>query len=134
MENRIINWKEPLGDPACPYCYRWVLNLGLFALRLHLWVASDDARALHDHPYWFITFILKGSYEDVQEKQTEIMKPGTIRFRRASHRHTVKLLTPSCLSFLISGPPLRTWGFWPNGKFVRREKYFKLFGRHTCDK
>jgi hypothetical protein len=60
-----IKWREPLGKPECPYCYRWVLPLGpLGSLRLHHWLASDDLRAYHDHPSHFATLVLRGGYWD----------------------------------------------------------------------
>lgn len=127
-------WKEPLGDEKCPYCYRWVLNLGLFSLRLHHWVASDDNRALHDHPYWFITFILKGRYYDVTEKKVEKMSVGTLRYRRRRHTHTV-MLQPNeeCWSLLLTGPKIHRWGFHlPDGRYLRSERYFRRFGKHPC--
>lgn len=42
-ERKIIAWAEPLGRPECPYARRWVLNLGVFAIRIHHWIKSDDA-------------------------------------------------------------------------------------------
>lgn len=138
MENRIITINQPLGDPTCPYCYRTVLNLGLFAIRYHKWVGNDDLRNKHDHPYSFITIILTGSYNDVttnpitKEDKEETLTPWSIRYRKSTHTHSVKLNTKICRTLVISGPPLRQWGFWVNGKFIRREKYFKKYG-HQCD-
>jgi hypothetical protein len=133
VERKIISWNEPLGNAECPYCYRWVFNLGLFAVRLHKWVASDDTRAMHDHPYSFITIILKGYYVDVSEDKVELLSQGKIRFRKAEYKHYVNMdgATIPCWSLVLSGPVVRGWGFWVNGKFLRREKYFKRFG-HQC--
>jgi hypothetical protein len=61
-----LTWNQPLGEPECPYAYRWVLNLGpLGSIRLHRWIRSDDKRAKHDHPADFVTLVLKGSYTDL---------------------------------------------------------------------
>lgn len=133
MENRIINIGEALGREECPYCYRWVLNLGLFAIRLHHWVGSDDERALHNHPYWFITFVIKGAYEDVTESGSELLKAFTIRFRKASHTHTVRLKTKDCWTLLISGPPIHQWGFFTKNRFWKSASYFDKFGKHQCE-
>lgn len=57
--------KDELGSPQCPYIRRWILDLGLFSLRVHHWLADDDQRADHDHPWWFLTLVIKGSYIDV---------------------------------------------------------------------
>jgi hypothetical protein len=127
----LLKWKEPLGKEDCPYCYRWVVNLGLFSI--HHWVRSDDTRAYHNHPYWFITLILKGKYLDVTDKGTEELSRGSIRFRKASHTHTVVIPTGSeCWSLLLTGPKINKWGFFHGGRFFRSEKYFKRFGKHPC--
>lgn len=133
MENRIITWKQPLGDPNNPYCIRWVLNLGFIAFRLHKWLCSDDLRHKHDHPYHFITCVLRGQYTDVTNDGEELMTPGTIRFRKAEHTHSVKVDKAPCWTIVISGMFFRQWGFWVKNKFIRREQYFKKYGHHVCD-
>ena len=133
MENRIIAWRQPLGRKECPYCYRWVLNLGLFAIRVHKWIASDDTRYMHDDPYWSVTCVLSGSYYDVTDYGKELMSAGTVRFRRAQHKHYVQVVSKPCWTILISGMFVRQWGFWVKNKFMRRENYFRRYG-HICDK
>lgn len=59
-----ITWHQELGDPRCPYLIRWLIDLRLFSIRLHHWVRSDDKRAMHDHSWWFLTFVLAGGYTD----------------------------------------------------------------------
>jgi len=114
---------------------RWVLNLGFFSIRLHHWYASDDARNFHDHPWWFITLVLWGSYTDVSSAGKEKMKPGMIRYRPALHRHTVRVNSGGCWTLLITGPQIRKWGFWVRGgnKFVKSNKYFLEYGHHPCN-
>jgi hypothetical protein len=128
---KFIKWNQKLGKPECPYVHRWCINFWLFSIRIHHFLRSDDNRALHDHPFWFITLILKGCYDDISDKRTITLKCGNIAFRRAIHRHTVK--TSGVWTLLITGREKRVWGFWPNGKFKRREKYFKKYGHHPCD-
>jgi len=59
----------PPDEPDCKYLERWLLGVGLpgkntwFTLRLHHFFRSDEDH-LHDHPFWFITLVVKGSYED----------------------------------------------------------------------
>lgn len=127
---RILTIKEPLGNPECPYCYRWVLELGLFSLRIHHWIGNDDLRVFHDHPYPFITFIFKGGYIDCTPG--DIIEPlyaPAIRYRKASYKHTV--MAKDCWSFLICGFKCRNFKFWskdllnswsPNNYF-RKNKY-----------
>ena len=66
----IITINQKLGKPECPYLHRTMLKLPFgWSLRYHRWYRSDDKRAMHDHPWWFITLVLTGSYEDWTEGQ-----------------------------------------------------------------
>lgn len=126
-----IAWKEQLGKQECPYAERWVLDLGLFSLRLHHFRSSDDPRAFHDHPWWFVTLVLRGSYIDRSPAGDDSLCAGSIRYRPALHRHTV--VTDGCWTVLLTGRHKRIWGFWPDGKFKRSRRYFHKYGHHPCD-
>lgn len=128
-----IAWGQQIGLKECPYMKRWVADFGAFAIRLHRWESSDDHRAWHDHAWWFVTCVLKGSYTDVSMWGEDTLTPGTIRFRRADHQHTVKVLKPGTWTLLITGPVERRWGFWVNGKLWKRDRYFAVNGHHPCD-
>lgn len=128
-----LSWNEKLGLPECPYLRRWVLDFGAFAIRLHRWSGSDDQRAFHDHAWWFLTCVLRGSYRDISPAGEDLLRAGSIRFRPATHRHTVKVLRPGTWTLLVTGPVTRRWGFWVNGKLVKRDKYFVVHGHHPCD-
>lgn len=111
-----------------------MIDLGrLGSLRLHHWLASDDHRALHDHPSDFITLVLKGRYDDVTDAGVELMKPGTLRCRKAEHQHYVRVHRGGCWTLLYFRPKRRVWGFWVNGKFKKSNKYFFECGHHPCD-
>ena len=133
MLQKILTWNQPLGIAECPYLHRWVLNLGLFSVRLHKWSASDDLRAMHDHPFHFITFVLKGKYIDISPGKIELLPRWSIRFRKAKHTHSVKIVDKPTWTLLLCGPELRKWGFFPGGKFTRKDKYFKKYGHHPCE-
>lgn len=125
---------EAMGLVECPYMKRWVMDFGPFAIRLHRWEKSDDDRAFHDHPWWFLTLVLRGSYVDVSPAGRDLLTVGCVRFRSANHRHTVEIQKPGTWTVLITGRPLRRWGFWVDGKLLRRDKYFAVHGHHPCDK
>jgi len=127
-----IRWKEPLGKPECPYAYRWVFIFFGYSIRIHSWIRSDDSRFLHDHGWWFITFVLKGSYIDVSDKGRDRLKKFSLRYRPAMHRHYVEIPKGGCITILFTGRPKRNWGFWVDGKFKRPLKYFSRFGHPDC--
>ncbi len=126
-----VRWAEKLR-PACPYMKRWVLDLGLFSLRVHHWYSSDDDRHFHDHPWPFATLVLKGGYTDVSPAGSDALRAGSVRRRPAEWQHTVKVNPSGCWTVMATGPQLRRWGFWVNGKFKRSNKYFLEHGHHPC--
>lgn len=128
-----LKWGERIYAGENPYLRRWALVFGLASIRVHHFLCSDDDRAFHDHPWWFITFVIKGGYTDVSPSGKDHLGRGSIRFRPALHRHTVQIDPGGVWTVLLTGPNLRTWGFWVNGKFRKSNKYFFEHGHHQCD-
>ena len=141
-------WAQELptatGDP---YLRRWVFDLGIFSIRLHHWLCSDDSRAPHDHPYWLITLLLRGGYDDIRyrpEERSDYSYPRSrrapsIAFWPAEHTHYVRVHEDGCWSLCLTGRQSRTWGFWTmryDGvrRFVRSSRYFRQKGHHVCDR
>jgi len=129
-----IIWHNPIGLPECPYMIRWVILFFGYSIRLHHWVASDDQRNFHDHPWWMITLMLKGRYVDITSEKHDILTSGSIRFRKASHKHTVKVDPPGCWTLLITGRSVNNWGFYVPGRErrLRPLRYFSRYGHHPC--
>lgn len=131
-----VTWGQWLGDPACPYLRRWVLNVAhVGSLRVHHWHGSDDPRYLHDHGWWFVTLVLKGGYADVQQASSimDVLRPGSVRFRAATHTHSVQVAPGGCWTIMLTGPVSRDWGFWVDGTWMRMRRFFREYGHHPCD-
>lgn len=129
------NWLKQLisGEPHFivggednPYLYRWYLipRNRYFNIYLHKFLRDDDDRALHDHPWWFISLILKGGYFE-RVKQTVLRRDRfSLAFRPATHRHRVILFRDAlgpkqpCWTLIITGRKKRIWGFWCPKGFV----------------
>lgn len=128
-----IRWGEKIGLDGCPYLKRWVVEFGHFSIRIHHFLASDDDRAFHDHPWWFLTLVLRGSYTDWNPAGFDVLRAGSIRYRPAYHRHTV--LTEGVWTLVVTGPRMRQWGFWDrmSGRFVKANKWFFTRGHHPCE-
>lgn len=133
-----VSLHEHLGLPECPYVYRWRFEVrGLGSLRVHHWIGSDDDRAFHDHPWWFLTLVVRGGYTDHSPDGADHLRAGSIRYRPALHRHTVVPDPGGAWTVLITGPRVRTWGFWirvsdTKVKFYKARRWFESKGHHPC--
>ena len=128
-----FRYREPLGHDVCPYAHRTLLNLGLFSIRLHEWHRSDDKRFFHDHPWHFITLVLRGSYTDVSAAGRDMLTAGSIRYRSAGHAHYVEVPPTGAVTIIVTSRVVRNWGFWVKGKFVRPLRFFGKFGHPPCE-
>lgn len=114
-----------IGGDSNPYLRRWFVipRNRWFNIYLHNIVRSDDDRALHDHPWWNLSIILRGGYLEVIPTPGATTKhvwrgPGSIVARRpkAAHRLVVSPYSAPVWTLFITGPRLRAWGFWcPRG-------------------
>jgi hypothetical protein len=129
MWNLIKKFVKPhfiIGQPEAPYLLRWYLipRNRYFNIYLHKFLRSDDDRALHDHPWWFVSFMLKGTYQEITDKGTSIRKAGSFLFRKALDRHRVELIdNKHCWTLFITGKKVRDWGFWCPKGFVPWQQF-----------
>ncbi|BCP41478.1 hypothetical protein MINTMi27_15710 [Mycobacterium intracellulare] len=119
-----------IGGKDDPYLLRWFVipRNSFFNIYLHKFMRSDDDRALHDHPWWFASLILKGEYYEHRSDGTRRhRRAGSLAFRRPNTLHRVELvsdyqyeLSPQMLwrrienptwTLLFTGPKIRNWGF-----------------------
>ncbi len=132
-----FRWKEPLGDKLNPYAHRHLLVFGGFSIRIHRWYCTDAVfdknknTHFHNHPWWFFTFIIKGSYKDITPTGTQELKRFSFKFRKANHLHYVKPGKNGCISILFTGRPKSKWGFLVNDRILRPIKYFRKFGKNA---
>jgi hypothetical protein len=117
-----IPWRRPpdfiIGSADNPYLLRWWLlpRNHLFNVYLHHIKRDDDDRALHDHPWWNISIILKGGYDEITPTGRKLRRAGSVVFRRATTAHRLALPVINggityCWSLFITGPRIREWGF-----------------------
>jgi hypothetical protein len=116
-----------IGDPRNPYLLRWYLlpRNPWVNLYLHKFLRDDDDRALHDHPWWFVSLLLRGAYREVLDSGSIVRRAGSIGYRPATHRHRVVLLKVPTWTLILTGPKVRTWGFWCPKGFVPWHEFTK---------
>lgn len=119
-----------IGPPGEPYLIRWWLipRNPLCNIYAHLILRSDDDRALHDHPWGFISIILRGNYAEWRtDKLGEyrwhyIAGDVLLRSPRTLHRIAIDPQR-SALSLVITGPRIRQWGFQTKDGWVHWQQY-----------
>ena len=113
-----------------PYLIRYYLFLKErkwfpFNIFLHKFLQGDPDE-LHDHPWPYLTIILKGGYWEVTPKGRFWRGPGSFRFATPKSLRRVELEKGiHAWTLFIPGPKIRDWGFIVNGKWMQNEKYFK---------
>ena len=126
---------------------------------VHQFLRSDDDRALHDHPWWFVSLMLQGMYTEVTDTARTVRSAPEpwrlffgdrpLAFRPATWRHRVELIaTPewceiagTMLTNGMSGvPPKREIPCWTliiTGRRVRtwgfwcKQTLLTISGRHV---
>lgn len=109
-----------IGDASAPYLRRWWLipRNRWMNVYLHQFLRDDDDRALHDHPWPWISIVLRGEYIEHTIASGGIRKErrygaGSIRMRLPWHAHRLALPPGQheTWTLFITGPRVRKWGF-----------------------
>lgn len=92
-------------------------------VRIHHWLASDDQRAPHDHPWDNVTTVLAGHLVEHGHDRTDDLRPGTIVTRRATEAHRIELVSADAWTLFVTGPIVRRWGFHTADGWVHWEAW-----------
>lgn len=130
-----------IGGMWNPYLLRWFVipRNKVFNVYLHCILRSDDDRALHDHPWWNLSIILRGSYREITPDFSlaptpyvrvsdlptceRILRAGSMKLRAPKTSHRLEVVDGPVWTLFITGPRLRAWGFHcPQGW-----KHWRLF-------
>lgn len=95
------------------YLLRWhvIRKNRVFNIYLHRVIQSDDDRALHDHPWVSLSWILSGSYRERMVSGSRILETGDRAMRGARTAHRLEVVSSPVISLFITGPKVREWGF-----------------------
>lgn len=134
-------WQETIYEDGVAYLTRytllWTPLLRLYLHRIH---KSDAGRELHDHPWGFVSLILRGGYKEHLPGVNGIphavlhWKPMDIIFHRARDFHRVELFEDNgvereATTLVLCGPKVKPWGFLTRAGWVEASEYLK---RESC--
>lgn len=110
------------------YLKRWHLipRNKWFNIYLHHFMLSDNPTVLHDHPWWWMSLILKGGYVEHTPKGSFFRRSWRPRFGKATDLHRVELLREwrveydSAESGRVVWSDIPVWTIFVTGRTVRR--------------
>ena len=117
---------ERLRVVSCPW----------FGLYVHWFHASDDD-SLHDHPWAFLTVIVRGGYWEHMlgsgDTQVKLWQPPlSVRVRPARWLHRIEIdPTRKPVTIVFRGPQSRRWGFRTRGGWIPWADYKDRKTRHS---
>lgn len=128
-------YREPdfyIGGKEHPYMLRWwvIPRNRWFNVYLHKILRDDDDRALHDHPWPTVSFVLSGAVREtylhipwtapgLAIEKVRILRSPNVVVRGIQFRHRLELVGGRrCWTLFLTGPVVRVWGFWCPQGFV----------------
>jgi hypothetical protein len=105
----------------------YVIQTPWFGIMFHRIFRPDNQRDLHDHPWSFLSFVLRGSY--VEDTPNGLRRVRWWNWKRAEDRHSIREVSRRPVWTLVfTGPKRRTWGFWIDGgtRFVKWTEYARV--------
>ena len=117
-----------VGGEQNPYMLRWWLipRNRILNIYIHMFLKSDDDRALHDHPWASLSLLCRGTLKEVTKTPelgedqflVDTIKAGDWSYRPAAYAHRI-IVQPqkeTPITVFITGPRFREWGFYcPKG-------------------
>ena len=122
--NRSPNWAfmesftvPHYDDPKQTYLWRLrIVQTPLFGIYLHRLGTPDPRDTLHDHPWPFLSLVLRGGYTEFVRGRTTYAEPRRVRVlnvKRLRDAHWISELdrTPTW-TLMFVGRRQRVWGYW----------------------
>lgn len=107
-----------LDNPTETYLSRLrIIQTPWFALYLHRMDGPDSRPTLHDHPWSFVSLVLRGGYVErrLDTHNMQVNEAHRVRWvnrMRTHDAHAItRLLRVPTWTFLFVGPRRRTWGY-----------------------
>lgn len=101
-----------------------IIQTPWFSVKLHWIHRPDPDRDLHDHPWPFAAFVLRGGYYEYESLNPTIHE-GTLRnirwfnYKDTKTAHRISYVKPKTLTLVVTGPrsTIKEWGFFDKDTF-----------------
>lgn len=114
------------------YLRRWrVFSTPWFGVFVHKIVRPDNDRELHDHPWPFVSFVLRGGYVEqvpcrpcVDCEVDRHVRLFNAKLATSRHRITWLYRVPTW-TLVLHGPRIREWGFYTRDGWVQWQEFIE---------
>lgn len=93
-----------------------------FGLYLHHLHQSDEARALHDHPWSFLSLLLSSGYWEHTVNERLWRRRFSLRYCPAEWQHRLELVKPTW-TLVLRLRRRREWGFVTEDGWINWQEY-----------
>lgn len=109
------------------YLRRWYLiHTPWFGVYLHNILRPDGDRDMHDHPWPFISIILKGGYVEETVEGYKGWGVASVHKMPATGAHRIRWIDRNTWSLILVGKRCRQWGFHTPDGWVDYKTYLGL--------
>ncbi len=113
-------WKKQIikRESGETYLYRRIIFRSPFGSLMFHKIYLTDNDCLHDHPWGFMSIILKGGYVEHTKTGSKLYGVGSILLRKPEFAHRLEVWQPTW-TLVFTTPKKRTWGFWTPKGWIR---------------
>ena len=79
-----------------------LLKIGRLHIRLHYIKSDDKTNYLHSHPFSYLTFIVRGGYDDVTHCQRKVLRRFSFHHSNSKVFHRIENVMPKTLTLFFS--------------------------------
>lgn len=115
-----------LDDPAETYLTRYrIVQTPWFGVYVHRFDGPDSRPTLHDHPWPFLSLVLRGGYSERRRYGGPLVRIRRLNVKATTDLHYIDHLhrTPTW-TLMVVGRRVRTWGY------VERDGTWTPFDQH----
>ncbi len=142
---KLVLVKKIVSQEGVLHFRRWRLVwTPWFSIYLHNITKSDEDIDEHEHPWDFVSLILKGSYQEDATyytaknpiqfaatsgnpiKSTTVFEPGDVNRHITTDTHKLTLLTPSVWTLVFVGKRKHDWGYQTAKGWIHHKEYNRL--------
>lgn len=110
-----VTWRRPIAK---------LMQRKGVAARVHEILRSDEAGVMHDHPWSYLTIILRGGYYEHTPDGVKWYGRGSVLWRPHGVRHRLELKDDQpATTLFITGTRQSHWGFHTKSGFVPSRQF-----------